>query len=136
MLDSSRTVTTRLMLTVSAATGDARLEAELRYDLSDPLAVSLAIGTQCDEPVVWVFARDLLAAGIAGPTGEGDITIEPAGENGEQDVRITLATDCLATLLAPRDQVAEFLIETFTRVPSGAEFDAVDFDSEIAALLA
>ena len=43
MLDSSRTVTTHLMLTVSAATGDARLEAELRYDLSDPLAVSLAI---------------------------------------------------------------------------------------------
>ncbi|HVS69538.1 MAG TPA: SsgA family sporulation/cell division regulator [Mycobacteriales bacterium] len=136
MLDSSRTVTTRLMLTVSASTGDARLEAELRYDLSDPLAVSLAIGTQCDEPVVWVFARDLLSAGIAGPTGDGDITIEPYHEDGEQEIRITLATDCLATLLAPRDKVAEFLIETFTRVPSGAEFDNVDFDAEIAALLA
>jgi hypothetical protein len=124
------------MLTVSASTGDARLEAELRYDPSDPLAVSLAIGTQCDEPVIWVFARDLLSAGIAGATGEGDITIEPANEDGEQEIRITLATDCLATLLAPRDRVAEFLIETFTRVPSGAEFDTVDFDAEIAALLA
>jgi hypothetical protein len=136
MLDSSPTVTTRLMLTVSAATGDARLEAELRYDLSDPLAVSLAIGTQCEEPVVWVFARDLLATGITGATGEGDITIEPANDDGRPELRITLATDCLATLLAPRDRVAEFLIETFTRVPSGTEFDAVDFDSEIAALLA
>ncbi len=136
MLDSTRTVTTQLMLSVSAATGDARLEAELRYDAGDPLAVSLAIGTQCDEPVVWVFARDLLAAGIAGPTGEGDITIEPTGDGGMQDVRITLATDCLATLLAPRDRVVEFLVETFTRIPSGSEFDAVDFDAEIASLLA
>ncbi|MGN6473799.1 MAG: SsgA family sporulation/cell division regulator [Mycobacteriales bacterium] len=136
MLDSSRTVTTRLMLSVSAATGDARLEAELRYDLSDPLAVSLAIGTQCDEPVIWVFARDLLSAGISGPSGEGDITIEPATDGDAQEIRITHATDCLATLLAPRDRVVEFLVETFTRVPSGSEFDEVDFDSEIAALLA
>ncbi|HWA67701.1 MAG TPA: SsgA family sporulation/cell division regulator [Mycobacteriales bacterium] len=131
MLDSSRTVTTPLTLVVSASTGDARLDAELRYDAGDPLAVSLAIGTQCDEPVVWVFARDLLASGMAGPIGEGDITIEPAG----RDVRITLATDCLATMLAPRNRVLEFLVETFTRVPSGAEFDGIDIDAEIAALL-
>jgi hypothetical protein len=131
MLGSSRTVTTPLTLVVSASTGDARLEAELRYDPSDPLAVVLAIGTQCDEPVVWVFARDLLASGIAGSIGEGDITIEPA----DRDIRITLATDCLATMLAPRNRVVEFLVETFTRVPSGAEFDGVDIDAEIAALL-
>lgn len=132
MLGSSRTVTTPLTLVVSASTGDASLEAELRYDPSDPLAVVLAIGTQCDEPVVWVFARDLLASGIAGSIGEGDITIEPA----DRDVRITLATDCLATMLAPRHRVVEFLVETFTRVPSGAEFDGIDIDAEIAALLA
>jgi hypothetical protein len=132
MLDSSRTVTTPLTLVVSASTGDARLEAELRYDPSDPLAVALAIGTQCDEPVVWVFARDLLASGIADAIGEGDITIEPA----DGDIRITLATDCLATMLAPRDRVLEFLVETFTRVPSGAEFEGIDIDAEIAAILA
>lgn len=131
MLDSSRTVTTPLTLVVSASTGDARLDAELRYNPSDPLAVALAIGTGCEEPVVWVFARDLLAGGIAGPVGEGDITIEPA----DGEVRITLATDCLATMLAPRNRVVEFLVETFTRVPSGAEFAGVDMDAEIAALL-
>ena len=131
MLDSSRTVTTPLTLAVSASTGDAKLEAELRYNPSDPLAVSLAIGTQCDEPVVWVFARELLGSGVAAATGEGDITIEPAG----RDVRITLATDCLATMLAPRDRVVEFLVETYTRVPSGTELDGVDIDAEITALL-
>lgn len=132
MLDSSRSVTTSLTLAVSASTGDASLDAELRYDPSDPLAVSLAIGTQCDEPVVWVFARDLLSGGISAPIGEGDIAIEPAGH----DIRITLATDCLATMLAPRNRVVEFLVETYTRVASGAEFDGVDFDAEIASLLA
>lgn len=131
MLDSSRTVTTPLTLVVSASTGDARLDAELRYNPNDPLAVSLAIGTQCDEPVVWVFARDLLASGIYASVGEGDISIEPA----DREIRITLATDCLATMLAPRDRVVEFLVETFTRVPSGCEFDGIDVDAEIAALL-
>jgi hypothetical protein len=135
MLGSSRTVTTRLVLTVSATTGEAQLDAELRYDVSDPLAVALAIGTQCEEPVVWVFARDLLAAGLAAPTGEGDITIEPVEETDGHELRITLATDCLATMLAPRDRVLEFLVETYTRVASGCEFDDVDFDAEVAALL-
>jgi hypothetical protein len=38
-------------------------------------------------------------------------------------------------MLAPRNRVAEFLIESFTQVASGAEFVGVDFDAEIAALL-
>ena len=46
-------------------------QAELRYDPTDPLAVSLAIGTECDEPVVWVFARDLLADGVNHPSRRG-----------------------------------------------------------------
>ena len=81
---------------------------------------------------MWVFARDLLASGIAGPVGEGDISIEPAED---AEIRITLATDCLATMLAPRSRVAEFLIESFTQVPSGSEFAGVDIDAEIASLL-
>lgn len=135
MLNSSRTVTTPIVLSVSAATGDAELSGELRYDPADPLAVTLAIGTDCDDPVLWVFARDLLADGIREPSGEGDITIEPASDLDSRELRITLATDCLATLLAPRDQVFEFLLETFTVVPTGSEFDVIDFDAEISALL-
>jgi hypothetical protein len=124
-----------LTLAVSAATGYAELAAELRYDVGDPFAVTLHIGTDCDEPVVWVFARDLLSSGISAPTGEGDITVEPARENGERMVRITLATDCVATMLAPSDTVVEFLVESYARVPTGAESDQVDFEAEIASLL-
>jgi hypothetical protein len=135
MLHLPRTITTPLTLAVSAVTGEATLGAELRYDPSDPLAVSLAIGTECGEPVVWVFARDLLSAGVAAAAGEGDITIEPTEDSGGRELRITLATDCLATMRAQRDPVVEFLVESFAVVPSGTELDAVDLDSEIAALL-
>jgi hypothetical protein len=128
-------VTTPLTLSVSAVTGDADLDAELRYDPTDPLAVTLAIGTECEEPVLWTFGRDLLADGVKGKAGEGDIAIEPASDLDSRELKITLTTDCLATLIAPRDQVVEFLFESFTVVPSGTEFDAIDFDAEIAALL-
>jgi hypothetical protein len=135
MLNSSDTVTKLLTLSVSAVTGDADLEAELRYDPSDPLAVSLAIGTECGEPVVWVFGRELLADGIKDCAGEGDITIEPASDDNSREVRITLATDCLATMLASRDEIVEFLVATYAVVPTGSEFDRIDWDAEINSLL-
>jgi hypothetical protein len=124
-----------LTLSVSAATGQAELAAELRYDAADPFAVTLAIGTDCNEPVVWVFARTLLATGVGGAVGEGDITIEPAKDLPGRMMRITLATDCLATMIAPSDPVVEFLVESFARVPSGTESEHVDFEAEIASLL-
>jgi hypothetical protein len=135
MLHLPRTITTPLALTVMTGAAEADLQAELRYDPADPFAVSLAIGTECGEPVVWTFARELLSAGISGPVGEGDITIEPHAD-GERQLQITLATDCLATMVAPADRVLEFLVETFALVPTGAELDRVDLDAEIAALLA
>jgi hypothetical protein len=135
VLPVPRTLTVPLTLAVSAATGYAELDAELHYDIGDPFAVTLHIGTDCDEPVVWVFARDLLSAGVATPAGEGDITVEPARMAGERMLRITLATDCVATMLAPSDTVVEFLVESYARVPTGTETDHVDFEAEIASLL-
>jgi hypothetical protein len=139
MLHPARTITTPLPLIVTTGAGEAALDAELRYDPADPFAVSLAIGTECGEPVVWTFARDLLSAGVGAPKGEGDITVEPDFANDMDSdarmLRFTLATDCLATMLAPAGLVVEFLVETFTVVPTGSELDRVDLDAEIAALL-
>jgi sporulation and cell division protein SsgA len=139
MLHSARTITTPVALIVMTGAGEAALDAELRYDPADPFAVSLAIGTECGDPVVWTFARDLLSAGVGSPQGEGDITVEPDFasdlDSDERMLRITLATDCLATMLVPAAQVVEFLVESFTVVPTGSELDRVDFDAEIAALL-
>ena len=53
----------------------------------------------------------------------------------ERMLRVTLATDCMASMLVPAAQVVEFLVETFTVVPTGSELDRVDLDAEIAALL-
>ena len=135
MLNLPQSVTRALPMIVSAATGEAELDSELRYDPDDPFAVSLAIGVECGDPVVWVFARDLLAAGIGTPTGLGDITIEPADDDQSRQLRITLATDSLATLLVPRDPVVEFLVDTFAIVPTGSESERIDLDAEIASLL-
>lgn len=137
MLHLPRTITTPLALVVTTATGEAELDAELRYDPTDPFAVSLAIGVDCGEPVVWTFARDLLAAGITAPAGEGDITVEPdpVAEASERLLRITLATDCLATMVTSADRAVEFLVETYAAVPTGAELERIDFDAEIEALL-
>jgi hypothetical protein len=136
MLHPAQPVTVPLTLSVSVVTGDADVQAEFRYDPDDPLAVSLVIGVECDEPVVWVFGRDLLADGVTRPTGEGDITIEPATDaEHREEVRITLATDCLATMVAPRDRVIEFLVASFSAVPSGCEMDRIDIDAEIASLI-
>jgi hypothetical protein len=138
MLQLPGTITTPLPLLVATGTGEAGLSGELRYDPSDPFAVSLAIGTDCGDPVVWTFARDLLSSGVSAAAGEGDITIEPATTDDgveERAVRITLATDCLATMLVSMDRVVEFLVETYALVPTGTELDRVDLDAEIAALL-
>lgn len=137
MLHMPGTITTPLALTVTTGNGEADLTGELRYDPSDPFAVTLAIGTDCGDPVVWTFARDLLSAGVSAPAGEGDITIEPDTSEGDEErvLRVTLATDCLATMLISTDRVVEFLVETFALVPTGTELDRVDFDAEIASLL-
>ena len=139
MLHAPRTITTPLPLTVATGNGEAELSGELRYDPSDPFAVSLAIGTECGDPVVWTFARELLAAGVSAPAGEGDITVEPdltsSFDDDERLLRITLATDCLATMITSAARVLEFLVETYAIVPTGSELDRVDLDAEIAALL-
>jgi hypothetical protein len=135
MLQPTDTITAPITLRVSASTGDAELAGELRYDPRDPFAVSLAIGVECAEPVVWVFSRDLLGSGVSNPVGEGDITIEPDATSNGRELLVTLATDCLATMTVDRDVVVEFLVETYTVVADGAESDHIDMDAEIAALL-
>src|SRR4029078_607520 len=116
MAPPPRTIPTPLSLTVSTGTGEADLDAELRYDPADPFAVSLAIGVDCGEPVVWTFARDLLAAGVNAPSGEGDITIEPDMSEGfgaeERRLRVTLPSDCMATMLFSTDRDAQVLCIT------------------------
>src|ERR1700755_1512583 len=47
------------------------LVASLYYSGRDPYAVRMAFHVGTDEPVEWIFARDLLAAGINSRQGGG-----------------------------------------------------------------
>src|ERR1700686_766189 len=54
------------------------LVASMYYSGSDPYAVRMAFHVGTDEPVEWIFARDLLAAGIESRQGEGDVQVWPS----------------------------------------------------------
>jgi len=66
------------------------LVASMYYSGGDPYAVRMAFHVGTDEPVEWIFARDLLAAGIESRQGKGDVQVWPsavsAAETGELDV--------------------------------------------------
>ena len=51
------------------------LAARLFYSHEDPYALRIAFEAGLDKPVEWIFARDLLASGIEGREGLGDVTI-------------------------------------------------------------
>src|ERR1700726_1967960 len=54
------------------------LVASLYYSGDDPYAIRIAFHVGLDEPVEWIFARDLLAAGVHGREGHGDVTVWPS----------------------------------------------------------
>src|SRR5580698_5012451 len=66
------------------------LVASMFYSGSDPYAVRMAFHVGTDEPVEWIFARDLLAAGIESRQGEGDVHVWPSTgtypQNGDHDL--------------------------------------------------
>src|SRR5215472_18213580 len=66
------------------------LVASMYYSGSDPYAVRMAFHVGTDEPVEWIFARDLLAAGTESRQGEGDVQVWPSpasvAETGDLDL--------------------------------------------------
>ena len=54
------------------------LTGSLFYSRQDPYAVRLAFHVGLEEPVEWIFARDLLSQGIHGRQGIGDVQVRPS----------------------------------------------------------
>ncbi|WP_046469275.1 SsgA family sporulation/cell division regulator [Allosalinactinospora lopnorensis] len=108
------------------------LVARLDYTADDPYAIKVAFHTGEDDPVEWIFARELLTVGIVRPVGEGDVRVWPAKGEGEQTVNISLSSPFgKAQFDAPVSPLAEFLHKTYEIVPAGQEADHVDLDAEI-----
>ena len=72
------TVTQPVQLELIDSSGTATpIEAELRYDATDPFAVTTVFMTGHSE-VRWTFGRELLAEGLYEPAGDGDVHVWPA----------------------------------------------------------
>jgi hypothetical protein len=92
------------------------------------------VGT--DEPVEWIFARDLLAVGLEGPAGEGDVHVWPESDHGRELLNIALSSPFgEAHFEAPRSSLAAFLSRTYEVIAPGDESDHIDVDAELDELL-
>ena len=116
------------------------LVASLYYNRTDPYAIRMAFHVGTDEPVEWIFARDLIAAGLQARQGEGDVHVWPSEAAAEDDDETVLNIELSspfgqAHFEAPADAMGAFLKRTYSVVPSGRESDYVDIESELNDLL-
>ena len=117
--------------------GAVPLVASLDYCADDPYAIKMSFHVGTDEPVEWIFARELLAAGLEAKAGEGDVQVWPEDSPGADILNITLSSPFgEAHFEAPLSHTAEFLRSTYGIIPVGAESGYIDVDGEIEDLLA
>ncbi len=115
----------------------APIAADLAYDAADPFAVTIVFKAE-PASARWTFARDLLIDGSYEPTGDGDVHVWPClSSEGSAVVIIELNSPSGEVLV----QVSSRDVDAFVRhmlalVPLGAEDELLDFDAEIAQLLA
>jgi Streptomyces sporulation and cell division protein, SsgA len=116
------------------------LVASLYYSKEDPYAIRIAFHVGLDEPVEWIFARELLSTGVEGEQGLGDVKVWPStgSESGLPGsvLNIELSSPFgQAHFEAPLQEIADFLRRTHQVVPVGSETDHVDVESELTDLL-
>jgi hypothetical protein len=127
----------RLVLELAGPESPTSLDAELRYDPTDPYAVTLAL-VRDDDEVVWVFARDLMLSGVTEPAGLGDVHVFPSVDaDGSAVVAIVLRGPTGEALLTGRTRdFLSFLGRTTRAVWPGTERDAgLSVDTAIAEFL-
>ncbi|MFD9003674.1 SsgA family sporulation/cell division regulator [Streptomyces sp. NPDC059582] len=129
-----RGVTAQLVIT---RTYSLPMCMSLRYEPADPYVVRAAFFTDTDEPTEWVLGRDLLADGLRGSAGCGDIRVWSTVDRGDQAVYIVLGSPAGTALLeVPMRDVKAFLEDTEALVPRGTESGHIDWDLELANLFA
>jgi sporulation and cell division protein SsgA len=110
------------------------------YTPVDPYAIRIALHVGLDEPVQWIFARDLLSMDTGDREGIGDVHVwpSPASAGGEPGsiLNIELFSPFgKAHLEAPAREVSDFVRQTYRIVPDGQESDHIDVEAELNDLL-
>ncbi|MER5525916.1 SsgA family sporulation/cell division regulator [Streptomyces sp. NPDC002677] len=137
-MESLKTVTQGVAVQlVISRTYSLSMRMGLRYEPTDPYVVHAAFITDTDELAEWVLGRDLLADGLSGSAGCGDIRVWPAVGRGDQAMYIILGSPAGTALLeVPVQDVKAFLENTEALVPRGTESGHIDWDLELANLFA
>jgi hypothetical protein len=128
------------------------LVASLYYSGNDPFAIRMAFHVGTDEPVEWIFARDLLAGGLKSREGIGDVQVWPSSGTirnlttehrarddaaaGHEILNIAMSSPFgRAHFEAPAEVMSEFLQRTYQIVPAGGESSFIDLEAELDDLL-
>jgi hypothetical protein len=136
-MDSSTTVSAELGLRLVVPDRTAvPLLAGLEYAADDPYAIRMAFYVGDDEPVEWIFARELLTVGIVRRVGGGDVEVWPGAPDDDTTLNIALSSPFGNALFeVPLSPLADFLHRTYQAVPAGRETEFIDIDAELENLL-
>lgn len=107
------------------------------YRSDRPYEIEVAFLSRGRTVATWLFARDLLLAGLYGEAGEGDVRVWPVRRPGEaRRVHIELSTgDSVCELSVRATEVTAWLEQTAAIVPPGDEGHYLDMDTHLARLL-
>lgn len=121
---------------VAAAPRMPSIPAVLCYDRRDPFAVRMtfpAPATLEGVDVCWTFSRELLAAGLEGSEGHGDVRVRPYGY--DRTVLEFHAPEGTAVVHVRSGEIRRFLEATGDLVPVGLEHLQLDLDHDLAVLM-
>ena len=136
-MNSSTTISAELSLRlVVPDRTTVPLLATVLYAADDPYALRVAFHVGNDDPVEWIFARELVTVGIVRKVGDGDVQVWPAEPDGHHVINIALSSPFGDALFeAPLAPLADFLYRTYEIVPAGRETEFVDIAAELDNLL-
>ena len=107
----------------------APVETELLYRADDPFAVTMNFHAG-GAVASWIMGRDLLAEGLTGPAGIGDVRVRP--HTGRVLVLELISDRHVTVFRVPAETLRKFLDAANRLVPPGTErFDADAFLSTV-----
>jgi hypothetical protein len=116
--------------------GGVPLTASLYYRGDDPYAIRMAFHVGTEDPVEWIFARDLLAEGLDCVAGDGDVRVWPTTAAHRDVLNLELSSPFgQAHFEAPLTAMTGFLLRTFEVVPAGREGEFIDIEGELNDML-
>ncbi|MDN3028559.1 SsgA family sporulation/cell division regulator [Streptomyces sp. S.PB5] len=105
------------------------MACEFIFSAKDPYAVGLIFDAEGEGPVRWVFSRELLAEGLTGMTGDGDVVLWPEyAAGGQASLWIEVGSIHTALFEIPAKPVAQWLATTYAMVPRGQEMADAEWD--------